>query len=78
MTTTRRKAFAIATSVCTAALLAVALAYPRTVSDPTLGGDWQCRRTIFVTSCTRVEQVVPTAQNLHMDVHLERICPWRV
>jgi hypothetical protein len=53
------------------ALLSVAFAYPRAVSDPALGSDWQCHRTIFVTSCTRAKQIVPTAQNFRM----ERIHP---
>jgi hypothetical protein len=72
--TTRRKILAIATFVGTAVLLSVVVTYPQAVSDPTLGSDWQCHRTLFVTSCTRAEQPVPTAQNLRM----ERIRPRRV
>jgi hypothetical protein len=65
--TTRRKILAIATFVGTAVLLSVVVIYPQAVSNPTLGSDWQCRRTLFVTSCTRVEQPAPTAQNLRME-----------
>jgi hypothetical protein len=71
-----RKVFAIsiASLACAAALLWVALAYPQRVVDPTLGADWQCRRTMFfLTSCIRVEQAVPTAQ-----ISRHRICPRRV
>ena len=77
MTPTWRKpkifAIAVAALACTAALLSMALAFPRAVSDPELGRDWQCRRTLFFTTCTRVEQPTPTAQNSR-----ERICPRRV
>jgi hypothetical protein len=71
----KRNVFAIfiATLAGIAALLAVALAYPQTVSDPTLGGDWQCRRVMFLTTCARIKQVTPTAQNSP-----RRICPQRV
>jgi hypothetical protein len=71
----RPKVFAIviATLVCTAALLSVALAFPQTVSDPALGRDWQCRKTLFFTACTRVEQSTPTAQ-----ISRQRNCPPRV
>jgi hypothetical protein len=67
-------AISIASLACAAALLWAALAYPQPVVDPTLGADWQCRRTMFfVTSCIRVEQAVPTAQ-----ISRHRICPRRV
>ena len=56
------------------ALLSVAFAFPRAVSDPALGSGWKCHRTFFVTSCTRVDHIVPTAQNFRM----ERIRPQRV
>ena len=75
MTTTwrRHRALRIAFAVL-GALLWVAFAYPRAVSDPALGSGWQCHRTVFLTSCTRVEQIVPTAQ----DFRMERIRPLRV
>jgi hypothetical protein len=64
---------AIATLACTAALLSMALAFPQTVFDPALGRDWQCRRSLFFTTCTRVVQPTPTAQ-----ISRERNCPPRV
>jgi hypothetical protein len=67
-------AISIATLAGIAALLAVTLAYPRAVSDPALGSGWQCRRVMFLTTCARVEQAKPTAQNLHR----RWSCPWRV
>jgi hypothetical protein len=66
-------AIIIATLAGIAALFAVTLAYPQPVPDPTLGGGWQCRRLMFLTTCTRVEQVTPTAQNSR-----GRNCPRRV
>lgn len=66
-------AIAIATLACAAALLSMALAFPQTVFDPALGRDWQCRSTLFFTTCTRVEQSTPTAQ-----ISRKRICPPRV
>ncbi len=66
-------AIAIATLACTAALLSLALAFPQTVFDPALGRDWQCRRSLFFTTCTRVEQPIPTAQ-----ISRQKKCPPRV
>jgi hypothetical protein len=66
-------AIAIATLACTAALLSMALAFPQTVVDPALGKDWQCRRSLFFTTCSRVEQPTPTAQ-----ISRQRNCPLRV
>jgi hypothetical protein len=63
----------IATLAGIAALLAVTLAYPQPVADPGLGGGWQCRRAMFLTTCTRVERVTPAAQ-----ISRARICPRRV
>ena len=63
----------IATLAGIAAMFAVTLAYPQPVHDPNLGGEWQCRRVMFLTTCTRVEQVTPTAQNSR-----GRSCPRRV
>jgi hypothetical protein len=77
MTAAQRKRRVFAISVvalaATAAALSVALAYPQPFADPLLGSGWQCSRTLFLTSCTRVEQATPTAQNSH-----NRICPRRV
>jgi hypothetical protein len=77
MTTTGRKhrvlMISIAVAAGAAALLSVALAYQEPVLDPTLGADWQCRRTMFMTSCTRAEQAIPTAHNSQ-----PRACPPRV
>jgi hypothetical protein len=67
------KVIAIATLACTAALLSMALAFPQTVFDPALGRDWQCRRSLFFTTCTRVEQPIPTAQ-----ISRQKKCPPRV
>ena len=49
----------VAALACAAALGSVALAYPRTVSNPALGAEWQCRKAIFMTTCSRVSRIEP-------------------
>lgn len=50
------------TFVLGAASAATAL-YPRPVVS-VLGHEWQCKRIVFLTSCTRVEQIQPVAERL--------------
>ena len=45
-----------------AVLASFALAYPRTVSNPALGADWQCRKTMFLTTCSRIGRVEPAIE----------------
>jgi hypothetical protein len=59
----------IATLACAAALASVALAYPRTVSNPALGAEWQCLKAMFVTTCTRVSRVQPALRRFRQDVN---------
>lgn len=49
----------------------IALSYPKQVSEPRLGADWQCTRTaFFVTTCTRSEDpAVSTAISLRQRSH---------
>ena len=49
----------VAALASVAALAAVALAYPRTVSNPALGAEWQCRKAMFLTTCSRVSGIEP-------------------
>ncbi len=49
--------------VLTAAVVSVALGYPRNVPDPVLGDEWQCSQAAFLTSCTRIAPA-PTRQSL--------------
>ncbi len=58
-------AFITATAAC-AALATVALAYPRSVSQPQLGSGWECSRVAFLTSCTPINRDRPVAQSLHV------------
>jgi hypothetical protein len=67
-------AFAAATLACIAVLVSIGLAYSQPVSDPILGSGWECRKIMFLTNCTRVEQPTPTAQNSRKG----RTCPRRV
>ena len=52
---------------CLAVLGSIALAYPRTVSNPALGADWQCRKAIFLTTCSRISRVEPALHNRYRD-----------
>ena len=57
----------IATLAFAAALGSIALAYPRTVSNPALGAEWQCRKAMFVTTCSRVSRVEPALHRFRQD-----------
>ena len=72
----RRQVFAVisGTIVVSVALLSMALTHPEVVTDPALGSGWQCHRTLFVESCTRVEPAPLAAQI----VRLEKSCPLRL
>jgi hypothetical protein len=68
--TTRKLAFvgAAVTLTGAAALLSVALAYPKTISSAALGAEWQCTRTAFVwTSCSRIAHTEPVVQSARKD-----------
>lgn len=54
--TNRKLAFVgVAVPLAGAALLSVALAYPKPISSAALGAEWQCTQTAFIwTSCSRV------------------------
>jgi hypothetical protein len=49
----------LAALACAAALGSVALAYPRTVSNPALGAEWKCRKALFMTTCSRASRFEP-------------------
>ena len=59
-----RKALAFITATVGCAALALALAYPKPVSNPLLGGGWRCSRIAFLTSCTRIDRSAPLADSL--------------
>jgi hypothetical protein len=69
----RRQVFAVVsgTIVVSVVLLSMAMTHPEVVTDPALGGGWQCRRTLFVESCTRVAPAPLAAQI----ASLEKSCP---
>lgn len=57
-----------------AALLSVALAYPKPISSAALGPEWQCTQTALVwTSCSRISQTEPVVQSARKDAP----CPAR-
>lgn len=47
--------------IACAAVVSVALGYPRPVFDPVLGDGWQCSRMAFLTSCSRNDRKAPEA-----------------
>ena len=73
----RRQVFAVVSGtivVVSIVLLSMAMTHPEVVTNPALGSGWQCRRTLFVESCTRVEQAPLAAQI----ASLEKSCPLRL
>jgi hypothetical protein len=52
----------VAALTCAAALASFAVAYPRAVSNPALGAEWQCHKTMFLTTCSRVGRVEPAIE----------------
>lgn len=72
----RRQVFAVlsGTIFVSVILLSMAMTHPEVVTNPALGSGWQCRRTLFFESCTRVEQASPAAQI----ADFEKSCPLRL
>jgi hypothetical protein len=71
--TRRNLAFVVATAISlgVTAVLSVALVYPRPVMSA-LGPDWECHRIVFLTSCTRLEQIQPVADRAGRGVAMRR------
>ncbi len=69
MTLRTPKAFMliVTTLACAVVLGSIAVAYPRTVSNPALGADWQCRKAIFMTTCSRVGRIEPALHRRHRE-----------
>lgn len=65
---------AIVTFVCAVIFLSISLARPKPVASATLGADWQCRKALFATTCTRT---LHSKSMLHSS-HLAPVCPRRV
>lgn len=55
------------TLVAAAALVSIAVSYPRRVAQPVLGGDWQCSRTAFLMSCSRIDRGKAAVHSQRMD-----------
>jgi hypothetical protein len=50
---------------CAAALLSFGLTRPTAFSNAALGAEWQCSKTLIMTSCTRVVHVSPAPDRPH-------------
>ena len=50
-----------------AALLSLALAYPKSISNAELGAEWQCTRTFVWTSCSRIRDTTAVVQSVRKD-----------
>ncbi len=63
--TRRRLAFAaaLAVSLSATAYLSLAITHPKPVVS-VLGPEWECRRVVFLTSCTRAGQIQPVANRI--------------
>jgi hypothetical protein len=57
----------VATLAGAVAFGSFALAYPRTVSNPALGAEWQCRKALFMTTCSRVSRIEPAMHRRFQD-----------
>lgn len=59
--TGNRKAFLwiMATLIGAVVVASIALAYPTEVAKPVLGDEWQCHRSVIVTTCRRVSRREP-------------------
>jgi hypothetical protein len=58
---------------CAAALLSFGLMRPKAFPNAALGAEWQCSKTLIMTSCTRVVHVSPVIDYPHN----ARICTRR-
>lgn len=71
-----RRRLVLATTVAAllgvTAYLSVALAYPKPVAS-VLGTDWQCQRVVFLTTCTRAQQIEPIADRAGKTVTGRRV-----
>ena len=50
---------------CAAALLSFGLTRPKPFPNAALGAEWQCSKTLMMTSCTRVVHVSPALDHPH-------------
>ena len=50
----RSRTFGVITLLLTAAGIAMAVARPHAFINPSLGAEWQCSRTLFVVTCSRL------------------------
>jgi hypothetical protein len=55
------------TLVCAALLVSIALSYPRSITQPLLGKDWQCSRSAFFTSCSHTDRTAPVVNSRRTD-----------
>ena len=65
--TPRRLALGVAVALLiggTALLSFSAITSSQPVSSAVLGNQWQCSSFVFLTTCTRVEMIMPVAQGL--------------
>lgn len=51
------------------ALLSCSVISPQPVSNAVLGTQWQCSSFAFLTTCTRVEMIMPVAHSLSRNQH---------
>jgi len=68
--------FAVASAVVTltgaAALLSLALAYPKPISSAELGAEWQCTKTFVWTSCKKTRDTEAGVQSVRKDTPCPR------
>jgi hypothetical protein len=65
--TGNRKAFLwiMATLVCAAVAASIAFVYPTEVAKPVLGDEWQCHKSVIVTTCHRASRGAQVIDRAH-------------
>ena len=75
MTFSRLNGRALATAVAAVALAGVVIAFgrPTPIESAVLGAEWQCSRTVFITTCApRMQQATPAVGASHKEARATR------
>jgi hypothetical protein len=65
--TRRELAFVVVIVVlaCAAAFVSLGLTHPKPFQDAALGAEWQCSKTLIMTSCIKVVRASPAPDRPH-------------
>jgi hypothetical protein len=71
--TRKQLAFIVVALACAAAFSSVGLAHPKPFQNAALGAEWQCSKTLIMTSCTKVVRVSPVLDRPHNAMCTRRV-----